>query len=428
MKILERGIYLIVFCLPLYLVRFSILNTPTTLLELMIYGLFVFWLIKARWRGIKEVVIKIKKIVLPIVLILIGVSVATIFSWNLRLSAGIWKAWFIDPILFFIVVSSIIKKPEQVAKVFYSLIFSGFVVSVVSLIYLIFGKLDESGRLQGFYTSPNYLAMYLAPVLIIGLFFVWTKIICPKTRVGNPASCRALSRPRPDRALGLQEVFLTNNLRPNFLFFVACILLLVACLFLTKSFGAWLGIILALVFGLIAYLSKSKPAQGWSASGGKLIWGIIFCLLAIVLIFGFLKINSIQGKLSFNSRLEIWQRASDIFKLYPIIGIGPGTFHDFFIPYPRWGVPQPHNLYLAFLLQTGIIGFIGFIWLIVWFFRTGFKNLFKVYSSEFIVILMSVMVYILIHGLVDTTYWKNDLSAMFWLTIGLMAILKKNPD
>ncbi len=34
-------------------------------------------------------------------------------------------------------------------------------------------------------------------------------------------------------------------------------------------------------------------------------------------------------------------------------------------------------------------------------------------------ILISLMIYILVHGLVDTTYWKNDLALMFWLIIGL---------
>jgi hypothetical protein len=33
--------------------------------------------------------------------------------------------------------------------------------------------------------------------------------------------------------------------------------------------------------------------------------------------------------------------------------------------------------------------------------------------------------YILVHGLVDTTYWKNDLAVMFWIIIGMMAIIKK---
>jgi len=412
MKILEWGIYLIVFCLPLYLVRFSIFNIPTTVLELMIYALFVVWLMKVKRTGIKETIARIRGIILPIILILIGVSVATVFSWDLRTSAGIWKAWFVDPILFFIVIVSVIKNGEQIKKIFYSLIFSGFVVSVISLIYLIQGKLDASGRLQAFYTSPNYLAMYLAPVFIITfwLSIVLRKDYLPEDTGRRPSETSPSFSPelgrlrRPPCPLGLRMVFLVSNL------------FLIVVLLLTKSFGAWLGIIAGLVFSLVVYLSKSKNK--------KIIWGIIFCLLAIVLIFGFLKINSIQGKLSLNSRLEIWQRAWQVFKIYPIVGIGPGTFEDFFIPYPRWGVPQPHNLYLAFLLQAGIIGFIGFIWLLVWFFKTGFKNLFKVYSSEFMVILMSVMIYVLIHGLVDTTYWKNDLAVFFWIVIGCMVVLK----
>ncbi|TSC53324.1 MAG: hypothetical protein LiPW39_336 [Parcubacteria group bacterium LiPW_39] len=32
---------------------------------------------------------------------------------------------------------------------------------------------------------------------------------------------------------------------------------------------------------------------------------------------------------------------------------------------------------------------------------------------------MAVMVYILVHGLLDTTYWKNDLALIFWAIIAL---------
>jgi len=380
MKILEKGIYLVILGLPLYLIRLKIFDIPTTVLELMIYGLFIAWLIK----GLRRFIIHNSSFIMPIVLILIGVSIATVYSWDFRASAGIWKAWFIDPLLFFIVFIGAIKKPEQVARVFYCLIVSGFVVSIISLIYLIQGDLDIQGRLQGFYNSPNYLAMYLAPILIItlGLFL----------KVGTPCP------------LGLQRVFLISNL---------CLLIII--LFFTKSLGAWLGVIAALIFGLSIYL--------WERQKKWLIWTILFCGLIIILVFSLLKINSIQGKLSFDSRLIIWQRAWEAFKNSPFRGIGPGTFGDYFPAYPIWGVPQPHNLYFAFLLQTGLIGFIGFIWLLICFFRQGFK-LFKTHYSLLITILMSVMVYVLAHGLVDTTYWKNDLSIIFWLIIGLMAVLK----
>ncbi|MDP2934539.1 MAG: O-antigen ligase family protein [bacterium] len=382
----------------------------------MIYVGFAVWLIKGfSFLKLKETIKENRLLFWAFFLSLFGVGLATIHSWDLGLSAGILKAWFFDPLLFFIVFVSIIKSLDDIKKVFYSFIMSGFVVSVVSLIYLFLGKTNIDGRLQGFYDSPNYLAMYLAPVFIVVFCFL-AQIIYTKTRVGVPASRRAPSRPRLDRALGLRMVFLINNLRPTFLILSFSFLILV--LFFTKSFGAWMGIIGAIGLGLIFWL--------WGVKKKKTV--VVLAILLIILCIGiyFIKFNSIQGKLSINSRLEIWQRAMDAVVMYPIIGIGPGTFKDFFPSYPFWGVPQPHNLYLAFLLQTGIIGFVGFVLLLVWFFKTGFKQL-AVHNPElttYCLLLLSLMIYILIHGLVDTTYWKNDLSLVFWTIIGIMAITK----
>jgi len=109
MRVLEKGIYLIIFCLPLYLVRFTILNIPTNFLEIMVGMLFIFWAINKIKNQKSDLKIKIKNskidlnLLIPIALILIGVTITTIYSWDLRLSAGIWKSWFIIPIIFFIV-------------------------------------------------------------------------------------------------------------------------------------------------------------------------------------------------------------------------------------------------------------------------------------------------------------------------------------
>ena len=402
---------MIVFCLPLYFVRFKIFNVPTTALELMIYALFLAWLIKGfDFKEFKKTIKENRLLFFAVFLILLGVSLATLHSWDSKLSAGIWKAWFIDPILLFLVFVSIIKSSKRIKNVFYSLILSGFFVAIISLVYLFLGRLNPEGRLQGFYNSPNYLAMYLAPALVIGLGLL-AQIIYTKTRVGVPASRRAPSRPRPDHALGLRRVFLINNLRPIFLILHSSFLILI--LFATGSFGTWIGILGAIGLGLILWFLKEKKEK---------IAIITIILLAILCVsIYFIKFNSIQGRLSINSRVEIWQRAFNAVVMYPIIGIGPGTFEDFFPQYPIWGVPQPHSLYLAFLLQTGIIGFIGFILLLVWFFKTGIKNQ---KSGIMNIVLISAMAYILIHGLVDTTYWKNDLSVMFWIFIATMVILK----
>jgi putative inorganic carbon (HCO3(-)) transporter len=382
-RFLKWGIYAIVFGLPLYLIRFKVFGIPTTVLELMIYVLFAVWLVKGfKLSGITKTIKENRLLFWAVFLIFLGVSLATIRSWDLRPSAGIWKAWFFDPFLFFIVFISTIKSSREIRNVFNVFMLSGFVVSITSLVYLFLGRLNIDGRLQGFYDSPNYLAMYLAPIFLIVLFFL-AKIIYTKTRVG------------------IRLIFILNS---SFLILI---------LFCTGSFGAWMGVVGATGLGLIVWFWGQKKRK-------------IAIILAILLIFAcvglcFLKFSSIQGRLSIDSRFEIWQGAMDAVVMYPLIGIGPGTFKDFFPAHPLWGVPQPHNLYLAFLLQTGIIGFVGFLLLLFWFFRTAFSS----FKAHYSLLAALMMVYILIHGLVDTTYWKNDLSVFFWVVVGLMIALSR---
>ncbi len=396
MKILEWGIYAVVFCLPLYLVGFKIFGIPTTVLEILIYVLFVILLFNKFIRNTKYEIRAIKPLFVPIILILLGVSLVTVFSSDLRTSAGIWKAWFVDPILFFIVLVSVIKNSEQVKKVLFSLFLSATVVSVISLVYLISGKLDPVGRLQGFYNSPNYLAMYLAPALIIGVgYYVFTFLASPSEEIKKLITRKKI----------IPSIFILSS--------IVCLLL---SLIFAKSFGAWLGIIATIGIGLFLYYFKLK----------KIKLAVLFlCLFVLAgLILGYLALTYRESSL--NARLIIWQKSLEIFKTNSILGIGPGTFESYFPPYPEWGVPQPHNIFLAFLLQAGIIGFIGFAWLLIWFFQKLWT--FKVHNNNFVMMLGAGMVYILVHGLVDTTYWKNDLAVIFWLIVGLRVILKKEPQ
>jgi len=395
MRFLTWGIYAVVFCLPLYLVRFKVFGIPTTVLEILIYVLFVFWLIKGfRFGELKKLLITNYSLLVAIILILIGVSLAAIFSSDLRTSAGIWKAWFVDPILFFIVLISVVKNSEQVKKVLYSLFFSGTAVSIIVLVYLILGKLDPVGRLQAFYTSPNYLAMYLAPALIIGLGLLFFKN--PKYPFCSVARGRPYNPP----------IIFKNNDSPlksqkQYLGFLSGIILLFVILFFAHSYGAWLGIVAAIGFGLFIYLFKLKRKSAW-----------VILILALILILSLGYFALTQRQASFDARLIIWQKAWEVFMAHPILGIGPGTFGNYL---------QPHNIFLAFLLQTGIIGFIGFLLLLIQFFRMGIRNR---ESGIINIILVSIMVYILIHGLTDTTYWKNDLAVVFWLIVGLTAVLR----
>jgi len=393
-KIIHFTICLIVLSLPLYLIRLKIGWMPTNLLELMVGVLFIVWLLQIT-RGLSSNSSPkdccLRTVLAPVFLIFLGITISTLFSVDVITSAGIWKGWFIIPLIFFIVIISHLKSKEQVRDILFALFLSGTGVALVAFFYWLNDNLTYDGRLRAFYLSPNHLAMYLSPVLILSFYLY-------------PSFKKNISR--------------------ILLFTADCLLFTV--IYLTYSYGAWLGIGGALIFILIIFFRSRTPENK-----RHFFYLMSFFLLLVALSFVWqIPSQKFQGFLDFSypswqSRLIIWQSAGEIIKDHSLIGIGPGMFQKYYLAYQaksptylEWAVPQPHNLFLAFWLQTGLLGLMGFIWLLSIFFRSEDSK--RSLASKLLSnILMATMLYILIHGLVDTTYWKNDLSIIFWLLIAL---------
>jgi len=106
----------------------------------------------------------------------------------------------------------------------------------------------------------------------------------------------------------------------------------------------------------------------------------------------------------------------------PVFGIGAGNFQNtylayqkYFPPYLEWSVPQPHNLFLAFWLEAGIAGLIGFVVILYYLFLMLAKVIQKKQDLDLAFLFFALFLCILLTGLADTTYWKNDLSFLFWI-------------
>ena len=419
---IRHGIYIIIFLIPLYLLRFSIFGIPTTVLEVMIYILFLAWIIDeirknnfcANFSGAE--LLKNKNCVLSIgiILLLSGVIISTFNSSDLRTSLGIFKGWFIDPFLFFLVFINVIKKEKHLNLVLKSWLASGVVVSLISIFYLLNSNLTFDDRLKAFFLSPNHLAMYLAPVFLVGLFFLLNdKKLNIKYRILNIKK--------------LTNYELTNlSVISNIQYPIFFIIILIP-LYFTYSYGAFLGIFITTIWLFIIGL---KPLL--RISNIKYLIFLIFVSIVIVFVSfnKFDQITNSENRSSFHSRLMIWNASIEIIKDNPFFGIGLGTFQDAYLlyterfeePYLEWAVPQPHNIFLAFYLQTGVIGFVGFSLILFWFFNHRRDEAMPRLYWQIINI---IMIYTLIHGLVDTTYWKNDLALIFWLIIGMMVVSRR---
>lgn len=415
-KIQNYLIIAILFCLPFYFIKFKYSWISLNLIEVLIITLFLLWVSNknAQYRILNT------KYNIPIALIIIGLFLSMIANKNYYTGLGVIKGWFVLPIMFAIILYDNLKKNEKLLDwSLWALFCSGVLVSVEGICYWFSGFLTYDGRLRIFYDSPNQLAMFLGPVFLIGLFLFLKeegklkKIICG---IGSAL-------------IGLG-------------------------LYFTFSYGAWLATAVALV--VLLWLIYGKFMR-------KL--PIVFLLFFLVVFLAWatnIKLRNIENegvRSSLASREMIWKSAGLMLKNNPLFGIGPGNFQEkyleyqrYFPPYLEWAVPQPHNLFLAFWLEAGLIGLVGFLWLVGIFFvdnkkaignnpHTKIYNLdsslpneikkqtpiHRIYSSNFGdgasrnigILCLAIMLYFLIHGLVDTTYWRNDMAVLFWAIISI---------
>lgn len=383
---LENFIYLIVFLLPAYLLRFGFFGVRTNLLEVLILFSFLWLAIKmmvempiseARTR-FKAAILNNKQICLSAGLIVVGLIASAFMSDNPFVGLGIIKGWFIFPFMLLAVILIYFDKKRAV-NIFKALFFSSFLVATISLVYLLSSQLTYDGRLKAFFNSPNYLAMYLVPGAIIGsIVLFWIEKEKIKSRIIYSAS----------------------------------LLIITAALYFTYSYAAWLSLLIALgaVFLSQKKLDKKK----------LLVFGLAVVALWLLArnTDKFHDLSSFSDRSSLQSRMMIWRSAGRMLQDDWLLGIGPGMFQEkylenqkYYLPYLEWAVPHPHNVYLAFWLYGGTAGISGFLLLLFFWWKETMRRS----NDPLRLIALGIMVSILAHGFFDTTYFKNDLAIIFWL-------------
>ncbi len=398
-------IRLSLFLIPLYLIKFYLFGLPFNIPEVLIMAAFLFWLLDNKNFSWGVFYKENKKIIAGIFIMFLGIVISALINPNQPAEWGIIKSWFIIPLILSFIVLNEVKNKKDAENIFRAVYFSAVTVSFIGLIYFLQGNLTYDFRLKAFYLSPNHLAMFLSPAVFIGNYF-----IISRTKINAWHSIKECA----------EIIFLCLSQ-------VAVLL----ALYLTYSYGAWLALILSLfMVGLIT---------GKNKTGKKM--KIAFALAIIFLAISFTQLNNPKFMQSFEwqaasrsslaSRIMIWQSAEKILKDNFLWGIGPGNFQSeyleyqkYFSPYLEWAVPQPHNLYLAFWLQGGILGLVGFLYLIFHWLKRVIKIIVnkalpKNNFKEIALALLGIMLYILIHGITDTPYWKNDLAIIFWTVFSL---------
>lgn len=126
-----------------------------------------------------------------------------------------------------------------------------------------------------------------------------------------------------------------------------------------------------------------------------------------------------------SSRLALWGTAGVMFLQHPVLGVGYGNYRSLYNDYLPGVTPNQldsHNLYLQFLAETGIIGFVAFFLIVTMFARVAIKLAKNTDSVHRIVGigLGGALAATLIHGLVDYLFNVSpQFGGLFWLVLAL---------
>ncbi|MFA6467130.1 MAG: O-antigen ligase family protein [Patescibacteria group bacterium] len=392
------GLGMIIVLLPSYLWRFNILGLPTTFLELMIVIIFLLWLIKEkRYKKINfsfqknntNKVPQVLRILLGLWILASLLALLTNFNWN---TLGLWRAYFLEPLMFFLVFIYTVKDQKDWRVIINSL---GLLLAWLFTVamYQNFTDWNYIGaynfpnvkRLTGPFTYPNALSLLTAPLAAF-FFGLWL--------------------------YSKDKLFNWHYL----LLFVFGLSLAI----MTVSQGA----IVAIAFSLFLALILAKKIRKWTR--------VIFTLFLSGLFIVATKINFNPNLNLESSSLDIrfnqWQETIRLLADNFFLGTGLNGYQKALAYYHQNDWLEiylyPHNIFLNFWTELGILGLIIFIALIIYILYL-LKKIFRAKNYLALALAMMWMVW-LIHGLVDVPYFKNDLSVLFFIMLGLTFIVANN--
>lgn len=377
------GLGIILALLPSYLIRFNLLGIPSTLLEMLI---IVFVAVVIALHPNFSDWVKIKRLGLvnwAIMLFIFSGIVSTIISPEPIKALGQLKAFFIEPVLLFYASIIILPDKKLLSVPLKFLLGSAGLISLFGIIQYythlflplrFWGYGPEVKRITSVFEYPNALALFLTPIIALSVVLFIEKTFSRK--------CTLL----------------------------ATVLMTIATL-LTYSRGAWLalavtGLVLAVRYnGLVKVNLKTVIAF------------ILLICLGVFLTYG--RITSTFHDSSSSERGKLLQVGIGEVIKNPILGNGLYGFRTTLEQSNYTGeiLNYPHNIFLNFWLETGLIGLLSFFGVLYLVFREVKKNgsIFK-YAGVFALAAM------IIHGLVDVPYFKNDLSVLFWFLISMFYI------
>ncbi|MDG1950203.1 MAG: O-antigen ligase family protein [bacterium] len=365
---------LLVALLPSYLLRIEIIGIPTTLLECLSISLLLVWLFK-RTHVWKRKRFWSTNALLPIGLLFVASTLSIVISPDIVAALGIWKAYFIEPILLFFIYKHEFRKEKlQPNNIYLALGITACIISSIGMIQWVTGNgipipWDIERRVTSIFNYPNAVGLFLGPITVIGLL-------------------------------------LSNG--PQKHFWRITTLLSLITIFLAESEASIVAIIGTLI---VAGLWKKHTRL---ATFGIVVIGSLLTLISPWKDFVIEKLT--LQDYSGGVRLSQWSETFNLLKDHWLFGAGLSGFQAVLEPYhlaTHLEIFQyPHNIFLNFWVEIGLLGLVAVTIL-------GYKA-WQHRAHPATLIPLLALTHMFIHGLVDVPYFKNDLALLTWILLAIV--------
>jgi len=428
-KINKWGVPILILGLPLYLLRFKIFGIPFTVLEVLFFIVFINWLSqKIKRKEFNKKYFSVRRsypfsffIILFVLSSFGGLMVAGFSNEAL----GVYKAYFIEAVFVYILVFNYFKHPANRNRIYFTLFLSAILASVYAIYQKITGNYWAGGvnelRVTSFFPYPNALGLYLGPITVLSYFYFLNLI-----KNGCP-------------------IFRKDKLKVFFTFLV--FLISFYSIYLARSEAALGAVVISVFLGSI-FISKRFATV-------FIVLGIVSGTIVLTntdlrtFVLEKIQLRDFSGEV----RKQQWKETVEMLKSDgTVLGVGLSGYQKAVTPYHQEGIffnedrdtdfrrkivlfddkyksehwrpieiyMYPHNIILNFWVELGVVGVVAFFGLMSQFVYYGIK----LFKRDRLVVIgpLSAMLEILIHGMVDVPYFKNDLSFLWWIFFAMMGV------
>lgn len=420
---MEYLILLTLLLAPTYAIRFNLFGLPTNVLMLWVFLVWVFfacWVILSgrfldlvHWFASEA---RRTEVLLVFLFLLAGV-ISLFVGGVSQEKLGQFIVLFVQPIGTFFVAAYVWQSSNRGVMLSRLMLYAALVFVAIAGVYAIvqyftligvppawWGNSTEPKRAVAFFLHPNFYALFITPLLAFLMPYISRR---PQYMAEDEKLLSAFSSLLPAEKKKAKLI----SLYP--LEITAWILGAIGLLF-SLSRGGWFGLAISIAVYLLV------------AGNRRLIKSVLVvgAIAAIIVVsipnFRYRLLLPFRGEKSSVARFSLWNTGWKMVEDAPVLGKGLLGFSNNWYAYNKdeglEHYPAPHNIALNFWVDTGLLGLISFMGLLLLALRNGIR--YKQDAHKLGLALACVALFS--HGLIDIPYFKNDLALVFWILYSLV--------